>query len=164
MTQMDKNTEVAFRWIVNILRDNKIPFQISGGFAAKLYGSNRPLYDIDIDLPDKYFQQLESLVKDYVIFGPERYHDKNFDLLLMSLKYQGQEIDISGSETDQLYNVKTNQWEPCGTNIDDFTTFEAFGITVPVIKKENLIAYKQKVGRPTDLEDVEECLKLDITS
>ncbi len=156
---MNRNTKVAFKWIVSILKDNKIPFEISGGLAARLYGSKRPLYDIDIDLPDKYFPQLQSLVKKYIVFGPERYHDENFDLLLMTLKYHGQEIDISDSETDQLYNSKTNKWESCNTDIKDFNSFEVFGIKVPVIKKESLIVYKQKVGRPIDQEDIKKIIK-----
>ena len=40
---MEKNTEEAFKWVVNILMQNKIPFQISGGFSARLYGSGREI-------------------------------------------------------------------------------------------------------------------------
>lgn len=156
---MGKNTEEAFKWIVSILQDNKIPFQFSGGFAARLYGSNRPLYDIDIDLPDRYFSQTQILVKKYITFGPERYHDENFDLLLLTLKYKGQEIDISGSETDQLYNKQTKQWESCNTNVTNSETIKVYGISVPAIIKEYLIAYKQKIRRTTDLDDVRAMLK-----
>ncbi|HLC94380.1 MAG TPA: hypothetical protein VJH96_02335 [Patescibacteria group bacterium] len=45
---MNRDTKKAFRWIVGILQTYKIPFQITGGFAARFYGANRPLYDIDI--------------------------------------------------------------------------------------------------------------------
>ena len=41
-----KDTESSFRWIINILQNNNIPFQIEGGFASRLYGSNRELADI----------------------------------------------------------------------------------------------------------------------
>ncbi|MFZ2522802.1 MAG: hypothetical protein WAW92_00245 [Minisyncoccia bacterium] len=45
-----RNTEGALRWIVNILESKSIQFQVTGGFAAKLYGSQRELADIDIDI------------------------------------------------------------------------------------------------------------------
>ena len=44
-----KDTAGALFWIVKILKKHKIPFHISGGFAAKLYGVKRDLADIDID-------------------------------------------------------------------------------------------------------------------
>src|SRR3989339_2139307 len=105
-----KNTEKAFKWIVGILQENKIPFQLSGGFAARIYGSDRPLYDIDIEVPDSYFDKLLPFIKDYLIYGPQRYLDETFDLLLMTLKYEGQKIDISGCETDKLFNHQTRRW------------------------------------------------------
>lgn len=156
---MKKNTENAFKWIIGLLQKNNIPFQLSGGFAAKLYGSIRPLNDIDIEVQDRYFDKLLPLVKKFLIYGPERYKDDTFDLLLMTLKYDGQEIDISGCESDKLYNQKTEQWESCGTKINDIFEKEVYGMNVPVIKWQDLVAYKKKIRRPTDLEDVEAITK-----
>jgi len=70
-----KKTREALHWIVGILRKHKVPFQISGGFAAKLYGATRPLNDIDIDIPDKCLVDVVSDVKKYIIYGPDHYHD-----------------------------------------------------------------------------------------
>ena len=156
---MQKNTEGAFKWIVGLLQENKIPFQLSGGFAARLYGANRPLYDIDIEVQDRYFDKILPLVKDYIIYGPQRYLDQTFDVLLMTLKYEGQEIDISGCESDRLYNKNTKQWESCGTKINEVVEKELYGLKVPVIKWQDLVEYKKKIGRPTDLEDVEAVTK-----
>jgi len=72
---MLKNTENAFKWIVGILKKNNIPFQISGGLAARLYGSSRPLFDIDIDILDSSINKLAPLVQDYITYGPERFCD-----------------------------------------------------------------------------------------
>ncbi|HAL50201.1 MAG: hypothetical protein UU46_C0003G0031 [Candidatus Uhrbacteria bacterium GW2011_GWD1_41_16] len=154
-----KNTEKAFKWIVGILQENKIPFQLSGGFAARIYGSDRPLYDIDIEVPDSYFDKLLPFIKDYLIYGPQRYLDETFDLLLMTLKYEEQEIDISGCETDKLYNHETQQWESCDTKLNEAVEKEFYGLTVPVIKWQDLVEYKKKIRRSTDLEDVEAILQ-----
>ena len=45
---------------------HKIQFMISGGLAARAYGSKRPLYDIDIEVPDEFVYKLESYVKNYI--------------------------------------------------------------------------------------------------
>ncbi len=49
---MDKNTEAAFHWIIDILESHSIKYCISGGFAARVYGVERELADIDIVLND----------------------------------------------------------------------------------------------------------------
>lgn len=151
---MRKNTKEAFKWIVGILRKNDIPFLISGGLAARIYGSKRPLYDIDIEVQDKYFNKLLPLVRNNVIYGPKRYLDETFDVLLITIKYQGQEIDISGCETDKFYNHETKQWEPSGTKINNFAETNIYGLKVPVIKKQDLLTYKIRTGRLVDLEDI----------
>ena len=101
-----KNFKSAFKWIVDILRENHIPFQISGGLAAKMYGSKRRLYDIDVDIPDHLLRRLVSRVKPYVIFGPARFKDECWNLKLMTLKYHGQLIDISGAKKAKIFNKK----------------------------------------------------------
>ncbi len=154
-----KNTEEAFKWIVGLLQENKIPFQLSGGFAAKMHGSDRPLYDIDIEIPDSYFDNLRPLVKNYIVYGPQRYLDETFDLLLMTLKFEEQKIDISGCENDKLYNYITNQWESCETNLNNAVRKEFYSLTIPVIKWQDLVEYKKKIRRPTDLEDIKAILQ-----
>ena len=51
-----RNTEEAFKWIVGLLRKHTIPYQIAGGFAARLYGSTRELADIDIGIPEDFIK------------------------------------------------------------------------------------------------------------
>lgn len=150
----EKNTKIAFKWIVGLLIQNDIPFQISGGFSARLYGSDRPLFDIDIDVRGRDFGKLLPFVKEYILYGPGRYRDKSFDLELLTLEYQGQRIDLGASEDSKIYNVKTQQWQKCETHFDLFKEIEIYGLKVPVITWQELIEYKEIIGRPTDLEDI----------
>lgn len=156
---MEKNTEEAFKWIINILMQNNILFQISGGFAAKLYGSERELFDIDIDMKGSDFYRILPFVKDYIVFGPERYRDESFDIKLLTLEYHGQKIDLSSDENAKIYNSITKQWQDCKTNYADCEQYEIFDLVVPVIRRQELIEYKKMIGRLIDMEDIEAIIK-----
>ena len=50
-----RDTEAAFRWIVGLFKKHQIPFSNRGGFAARAYGVQRELHDIDFDIPEADF-------------------------------------------------------------------------------------------------------------
>jgi hypothetical protein len=149
-----RKTKEAFIWIVNLLRKHHIPFQISGGFAAKIYGSNRPLADIDIDIPDKKIFEIKDEVKKEIIYGPKRYQDHEFDLILMTLKYKGQEIDLCGADSQKLFNKKTEKWEAERNDLSKATKKKAYNLIVPFTPLKDLIRYKKKISRDVDIQDV----------
>ncbi|MES2203470.1 MAG: hypothetical protein V4474_04065 [Patescibacteria group bacterium] len=150
-----KNTEAAFRWIVDLLQKHSIPFQISGGFAARLYGSQRKLHDIDIGIPDDRFEELLPELKQYITYGPAHYVDEQWDLKLVSLTYEGQDIDIAGRTTIKFFDTDTQSWAPAHQDLTKSETKEVYSLTVPVIPKAALIAYKKKLGRAVDIQDVQ---------
>ncbi|OGH86850.1 MAG: hypothetical protein A2469_04010 [Candidatus Magasanikbacteria bacterium RIFOXYC2_FULL_40_16] len=154
-----KKTKQALDWIVKIIRKEKIPFQICGGFAANIYGSTRPLADIDICVPNEKVFVIQKNVGKHIIYGPKRYKDKEFDLLLMTLKYKGQEIDICGADSMKLFNKKTKKWAPDKTNFNKSVKKKVHGLFIPVIPIKELIAYKQKISRRVDIQDVKSLLK-----
>ena len=135
----------ALEWILSIIRANSINYQITGGLAANLYGSKREVYDIDIEVYDSDVHRLYEICKNYVIYGPERYMDENFDLLLMTLDYGGKYIDICGIDT--MYIRGHLQF------VDLNTSVEMGGMKV--VLKSDLIAYKKLLNREVDLIDIE---------
>ncbi len=148
-----KNTEEAFKWIVGILKKNKVHFQITGGLAAKFYGSIRPLADIDIDIRGDKFESILEDVKEYITMGPQRFMNDNWDLYMMTLRFKNQDIDIDSGDVKIRPN-KEGQWV---SNITDFSKSgqgEIFGVTVPIIPKEELINYKKILSREVDIEDI----------
>ncbi len=155
-----KNTEEAFKWIVNILNKHKIPFQIAGGFAARVYGSKRELADIDFDIPEDRFSEIIPEVKKYIIFGPKRYIDRNWDLQLMTLVYKNQEIDIGGSNNVMIFNSNNKQWLSLKTDFMKTDMIEIYGIRVPIIVKEELIKYKKILSREVDKIDIKQISKI----
>ena len=150
-----RDTKKAFLWITDILDRNKIVYKISGGFVARIYGVNRELADIDIEVPEKDIAIIARETKPYIKFGPERYKDENWDLELLTLEYEGQEIDIACSEANIL-NQEKKQWEKTISDLQDVNMTEVYGKVVPIEKIDTLISYKIKLGRKVDIEDVKQ--------
>lgn len=156
---MIKDTKKAFLWIINILEKHKVVYKISGGFAARLYGVDRELADIDIEVRDNSINLLVKLIpSEYVIYGSSLYKDENWELNLVTLLYEGQEIDISSIES-KIFNQVNQQWESLSSTLDRVKFMDVFGKKVPVETLERLVAYKSKLFRDVDQEDIRQ-LKL----
>jgi len=151
---MKRDTKKAFDWIVKILRKHNIRFWVTGGLAARVYGSRRPLDDIDFEVRDRDVFVVANLVKKYIIFGPKQYLDKNFNIILMTIRYKGQEIDFSGADSTRLYDSKNKKWVKCYSNLSKAVHKKVFGMIVPVTPKQDLIAYKSKLLRKVDRLDI----------
>jgi hypothetical protein len=133
----------ALNWIIEILNNNKVDYLISGGFAASLYGSNRIINDIDIDIAENDFVKIYDDVKAFIIFGPDTYIDRKWDLKLMTLNYYGQEIDIAGAFNQKLFDEKLQKWILSPTSFCNSKQILFHDTKLNVIEPESLIAYKQ---------------------
>ena len=151
-----KSTKQALYWIVDILKKRRVPFQISGGLAARIYGATRGLADIDIDIREKNFKKLLPKVKNYIIFGPRRYKNKNWDAYLMTLCYCGQKIDICGANEAKIFDKNRRIWTSYRTDFSISESKNVFGIKVSVISKKDLVNYKRKLRRRVDLLDLKQ--------
>src|SRR5690348_1943552 len=105
-----KDTEAAFKWIVSIIQKHNIPFQIGGGFAARVYGVKKELADIDIAMPTNRLADLLPDLKDYITWDLGPFADENWEVTGMTVKYKGQEIDLVGAQGKKFLNQKTKQW------------------------------------------------------
>lgn len=158
---MVKKTKEAFLWIIKILKKEKIPYQITGGFVARLYGSKRPLADIDIEIHDKDMIKILPYVKNYILKGPLNYKDSEFNTYGLFLEYKGQKIDVCGVDTQKLFNKKKRKWEKEKINLNKTIVKKVYGLSVKVIPLKNLVDYKKRISRKVDLEDVKRLTKLD---
>lgn len=157
---MMKNTKAALIWITDILKKHQIPFQISGGLAAIAYGASRPLDDIDIDIPNDKFDLIIQEVQPFIIYGPSRFKSDKWDLLLMTLTYEGQDIDLSGADDTHIWNEQTKSWVKLTENLKKVPIKNVFGLPLPVIPYPSLINYKKMLARDVDLIDIEQIEKL----
>lgn len=150
------NAKAALIWITDILKKHQIPFQISGGLAAIAYGATRPLEDIDIDIPDNKFELILNDVKPYIIFGPEHIKGDKWDLLLMTLKYHGQDIDLSGADSTHVFSEQSKEWVKLNEDLPNAPLKNVLGISLPVIPLDSLIHYKKMLSREVDLIDIQQ--------
>jgi hypothetical protein len=135
-------------WIVGVLNRLGYEYQVTGGLAAHLYGSKREVYDIDIEVSDSVVWELASECNDYVVYGPSRYVDEHFDLLLMTLDYHGQLIDVCGIDTMYLKGEKQN------ICLKNYNRTKVSGIDIRVVGLDDLLCYKRILGREVDLLDI----------
>lgn len=149
-----QDTKNALRWIVKILETANVPFQILGGFAAHVYGSPRKIADIDIAIPESKFSTILPKIKEYVVFGPERYLDEEWDLQLITMLYDGQVIDLAGANEKKIFDRKTQKWVAFPTDFSTSEYKEIYDMKIPFIRKDKLIEYKTMLSRDVDIEDV----------
>ncbi len=153
-----RKPRVALRWIVTMLRRNRVPFQVTGGLAARAYGATRPLADIDLTIPEKSLFQYAHQWNDYIVFGPGRYRDSHWDLSLVTLEFQGQAIDL-GSDQARIFDRHCGKWRAWRSDFSQFDTRMVLGLVLPVEPLQRLVAYKDLLGRECDLKDIAELTK-----
>jgi len=144
----------ALKWIVSLLKSNKIPFQITGGLAAKAYGAERKLFDIDIYVPEKHMDKVIKKTKNYIVLGPKHSKTKNWDLEYIKIIYAGQRIEIGSPEKTKMFDKEKGRWIRDKVNFSKPEVKEVFGLKVPVIPKKQLISRKVKLGRKVDKIDL----------
>ncbi|MDB5236982.1 MAG: hypothetical protein JWL88_84 [Parcubacteria group bacterium] len=148
----------SLQWIISVLEKHQIPFQIAGGLAAKIYGSSRPLNDIDIDIPQNRIAEIVDDVKDFITYGPVQHIDEKWDVFVVALERNGQEFDISGAEGAKIHDDATGVWKEFPTDVTKANWIEFEGMRLPVMQKEELIEYKSFLNGLHQKEDIEAIL------
>jgi len=145
----------ALRWIIGILDRHNIQYQITGGLAAKLYGSPREVNDIDIDICEKDFQTILSDISHYLIDGPAHYNDGKWDGKFITINYRGQYIDISAIDSLFITNKERTEWLPYQRSYFDRLGIEIDGITLKILSPRKLIEYKKELDGEHQLIDIQ---------
>lgn len=142
-------------YLVTALKHEGIVFQASGGLAAIAHGATRPLYDIDLEIHEKDVEKVRELFKVHItedwnneLEGP----GDEFDIWMVKLEVEGVPVDISQIEGVRI-RPKGGEWVELSA-VMEAEPGSVEGIELSVQSKESLIAYKQILGRDTDLEDI----------
>lgn len=107
---MDEKTKKALTWLATLLHEHDIPYQIGGGTATFLYGSERANNDIDVSMSGKDFDMLVPLVSEYIVSGPKHYQNEKWDCTTLSLNYEGQDIDLTDADTLLMRDREDTKW------------------------------------------------------
>jgi hypothetical protein len=143
----------ALNWIVSILERHEKHFQLTGGFAARAYGSPRPLTDIDLDVENGTFQSIQPELSDHILFGPGQAEAEDWSNFLMTLEFDGVKINLAESST-RIFDRQQSVWTEWPIDFSASSKLTLFGLVLPIIPRERLIAYKQVLGREQDEIDI----------
>lgn len=135
----------ALDWILPLLKSRAIPFHVTGGFAAHLYGARRAVNDIDIDLPLSALMPLMKELQPHVEMPLQRYRDSTWDLMGTTLNFEGQLIDLTAEQGALVHDKVTRRWEPLEMAFDRAVWLDAFDHRIPVQNPHDLISYKLKI-------------------
>lgn len=143
-----KQASDALGFIIPILEKFNFRWVITSGFACYVYGVDRILTDIDIDIDiskdSAEFQQFLKEVEPCISQPLENFVDANYDNYNFELTYQGQIIDICSMAElkifDQAQGVYLSFYKN-GFPPVEMVEFEGF--TLPLLSKRAVIANKE---------------------
>lgn len=114
------------------------------------------MHDIDFYVPTEGITLLERELKDYPTFGSDHHQDKNWDLFFIKLRFNNQLIEIGGTDNTNNYDSQSQIWIKEEINFEQSSIVEFEDIELPVMAKQNLITYKQRLNRKVDQIDIQE--------
>ncbi|MAX32870.1 hypothetical protein SAMN05216571_104280 [Onishia taeanensis] len=145
---------LAAQWIVGLLRDRNIPFLICGGLAARGYGSERDLHDIDLFVPGEHFLSVVQAGQAFVSKAAAHRQEEGWDLTYIQFKYEGVKVEVGSADGPQIFDASHQGWVPLGIDFSRYVTVNLLGLELPLMPKEDLIQYKSVLSRPVDIEDI----------
>ncbi|MHA7926325.1 MAG: hypothetical protein ACX936_14055 [Marinobacter sp.] len=145
---------IAARWIVGLLRDRNIPFLICGGLAAKGYGSERDLNDIDLFVPGEHFPSVVQAGQEFVSKAAAHRQEEGWDLTYVQFKYKGIKVEVGSADRPKIFDAGSETWVPLNIDFSRYTPAHLLGLELPLMLKDDLIQYKSALSRPVDIQDI----------
>lgn len=145
---------LAAQWIVGLLRERSIPFLICGGLAAKGYGSERELNDIDLFVPGEHFASVVQAGQQFVSKAAAHRQEEGWDLTYVQFKYEGIKVEVGNADGSQIFDASHETWVPLNIDFSRYVTVHLLGLELPLMLKDDLVRYKSTLARPVDIEDI----------
>ncbi|AUG54177.1 hypothetical protein [Thalassospira marina] len=118
------------------------------------YGGTRPLNDIDLFVPAVHFAPLVDDLHHYIRKPARRQREAGWDLTYVQFVYDGIKIEIGSDDRPLIQNGASGEW--CALEIDYASAEQRniAGLTIPVMARGQLVAYKRILQRNVDLIDI----------
>lgn len=145
---MQQNALDGLKWIVSILNKIDAPYRLGGGTATHLYGSGRPVNDIDISISGRYFPSILPFVKEFIAIEPTHYLDEKWDCTTLSLNYHGQDIDMTDVDTLLMRSNDGKEWIKNKEIYEKLPnqTVQVDGVNVTLMHPKVLLEYKKHLS------------------
>ena len=145
---LEEKTINALRWIIPILNKHDVPYRIGGGFTAHVYGSDRPVNDIDFSFSGKYFPLMMPDISEYIEYDLKHYSNEKWDCDGLTINYHGQEIDMTDVDTLRMSNREKTEWLQTKDHFRKFPniTVKIDGMDISLIDPRDLVAYKKELA------------------
>nr|WP_282562611.1 hypothetical protein [Marinobacter panjinensis] len=127
---------------------------ICGGLAAKGYGSERPLNDIDLFVPGEYFSVVVQAGQEFVSKAATHRKEEGWDLTYVQFKYEGIKVEVGSSDGPRIFDASNQAWVPLSIDFSRYATVYLLGLELPLMLKDDLVQYKSALSRPVDIEDI----------
>ena len=146
--------QLAAQWIVELMQDRDIPFLVCGGLAAKGYGSERDLHDIDIFVLGKHFSSVVQAGQEFVSKTAAHRQEEGWDLTYVQFKYKGVKVEVGNADDVRIFDVANQAWVKLNIDLSRYEMVRLLGLDLPIMLREDLIRYKSMLLRPVDVEDI----------
>ena len=157
----------ALQQVIPLLEACKFRWVITGGFACYVYGVDRDITDIDIDIDtskdDSKFKSLLQSLEPHTTQPLIHYVDQNLDNYNVEATFDGVIVDICPMAELKMFNKASESYEfcyPSGFPDIEIRSFE--GLDLPLLAKQWIIKDKEQLvwQRESDLQDIEGLKKL----
>ena len=173
---MDKKTEhlqakIALSFVIPLLKKYDFNWVITGGFACYVYGVDRLLTDIDIDIEtskdSQAFCAFYDDLKEFITQPLENFIDENYNNFNFEITYQNQILDICPMEELLIFNKATGTYDKFYKNgFPDIEHVDFERFTLPLLSKQSVIENKEMLTKKDewqqrDIDGLRELLGLD---
>ena len=100
----------ALKWIISILEEENIEYQVVGGFAALLHGGTRSVVDLDFYVSRSSVEKLVNRTKEYITKDMSHYVDESWDISFMKIHFADQQIEFGEVEGAKIYDPNQEKW------------------------------------------------------
>jgi hypothetical protein len=144
----------ALGWIARVLENEQVSWQVTGGLAARVYGSLRPLADIDIWIARDGAERVLPHCASRDLVGPAHHRDGLWDLTFCRLLYSGQAIELGIADDARYRDRMAGVWRPAGVDFAASVRRDVLGVTIPLVPRAHLVEMKRRLARSVDLADL----------